>query len=167
MCVCVENSKITWLHSAKKRRKNCWNVEIGLRLSWILNDERAAKRNRQGSGEEGKGATGLVAGLIQFECEVATAKGCHAGHAAPWPLLFDWSQAVFSPSLSLSLFEARGLLRVPACLGWWGVGRKGSFLPWPRPEGSNSLANTRKINQQQRRRRKKQLGNNVVNFLSW
>lgn len=71
------------------------------------------------------------------------------------------------PSFSFSLFEARGLLRVPACLGWWGVGRKGSFLPWPRPEGSNSLANTRKINQQQRRRRKKQLGNNVVNFLSW
>jgi len=25
----------------KERHKNCWNVEIGLRLSWILNDERS------------------------------------------------------------------------------------------------------------------------------
>lgn len=33
--------------------------------------------------EEWRGETGLVAALIQFEYEVATGIGCHAGHAAP------------------------------------------------------------------------------------
>lgn len=37
----------------------------------------------KGMGRGVERATGLVAALIQFEYEVATGIGCHAGHAAP------------------------------------------------------------------------------------
>lgn len=53
LCVCVcwkfENYVTAF---GKERRKNCWNVEIGLELSWILNDERAAKGSGQQQSEE-------------------------------------------------------------------------------------------------------------------
>lgn len=124
VCVCVENSKITWLHSAKKRRKNCWNVEIGLRLSWILNDERAAKGNGQGGVAGGNGAR---------RCSNTVRVRSGNGHRVPRRARSPLTAAVWLVSVSLtpSLFEARGLLRVPACLGRLGWGVKGHSRPGP------------------------------------
>lgn len=153
VCVCVENSKITWLHSAKKRRKNCWNVEIGLRLSWILNDERAAKGNGQGGVAGGNGAR---------RCSNTVRVRSGNGHRVPRRARSPLTAAVWLVSVSLTLPLSLSLKRA-VCYGFlrvW-VGGGGALRvipPWPRPEGLNSLANTRKINQQQRKTPKKTVG---------